>query len=413
MRLVVQNAQTFDTDALDFVGERTIVVEDGDIVAVDAGPDARAAASADRFVDARGAWVLPGLIDAHVHFRLATLDFRRLAAMSEVEWGIVMARLARETIERGFTSVRDTGGDLTGLMSAIARGETLGPRIVTAGRMISQTGGHGDVDSADRPVPDCACQMQHSAFGIVADGVDAVRKAARHLLREGSDFLKLHVSGGVASPSDPIDCVQYTPDEVEAAVVEADHRRTYVCAHAYLPEAIEMAVRSGVRVIEHGNLVDEPTAALMAARDTIMVPTLVTYAAMADLGAKLGLPKRNLEKNQSVLEAGLRSIELAVDAGVELGWGTDLLGESQPWQGREFAIRGEIQAPRELLGSMFQTNPKLLRREGRIGRIEPGAVGDLVIAKANPLDDVGVLADPTKCLSHVVQAGRVVVERDV
>lgn len=413
MRLVVQNAQTFDTDALDFVGERTIVVEDGEIVAVEASPEARAAANADRIVDARGAWVLPGLIDAHVHFRLATLDFRRLAAMSEVEWGIVMARLARETVERGFTSVRDTGGDLVGLMSAIARGETLGPRIVTAGRMISQTGGHGDVDSAERPVPDCACQMQHSAFGIVADGVDAVRKAARHLLREGSDFLKLHVSGGVASPSDPIDCVQYTPEEVGAAVVEAEHRRTYVCAHAYLPEAIEMAVRSGVRVIEHGNLVDEPTAALMAARDTIMVPTLVTYAAMADLGAKLGLPQRNLEKNESVLEAGLRSIELAVDAGVELGWGTDLLGESQPWQGREFAIRGEIQTPRELLGSMFQTNPKLLKREGRIGRIEPGAVGDLVIANANPLDDVGVLAEPTKGLRHVVQAGRVVVERDV
>ena len=408
MRLAVQNALTFDTKALDFVGERTIVVEDGEIVAVDPS----AAANADRVVDARGAYVLPGLIDAHVHFRLATLDFRRLSTMSEVEWGIVMARLARDTVERGFTSVRDTGGDLTGLMSAIARGETVGPRIVTAGRMISQTGGHGDVDSSDRPVPDCACQMQHTAFGIVADGVDAVRKAARHLLREGSDFLKIHVSGGVASPSDPIDCVQYTPGEVEAAVEEAAHRRTYVCAHAYLPEAIEMAVRGGVRVIEHGNLIDAPTAALMAARGTIMVPTLVTYAAMADLGAKLGLPERNLEKNQRVLEAGLRSIEIAVDAGIELGWGTDLLGESQPWQGREFSIRGEIQKPRELLASMFQTNPKLLKLEGRIGRIEPGAMGDLVLLRTNPLDDVGALADPEAHLRSVVQAGHVVFDRD-
>ncbi len=408
MRLAVQNAQTFDTDRLDFVGERTIVIDDGEIVSVEAD----AAPAADRVIDARGAYVLPGLIDAHVHFRLATLDFRRLSAMSEVEWGIVMARLAKDTVERGFTSVRDTGGDLTGLMSAIARGETLGPRIVTAGRMISQTGGHGDVDSSNRPVPDCACQMQHSAFGIVADGADAVRKAARHLLREGSDFLKIHVSGGVASPSDPIDCVQYTPGEVEAAVEEAEHRRTYVCAHAYLPEAIDMAVRGGVRVIEHGNLIDTPTAALLAARETIMVPTLVTYAAMADLGAKLGLPKRNLEKNQSVLEAGLRSIEIAVDAGVELGWGTDLLGESQPWQGREFLIRGEVQKPRDLLASMFQTNPKLLKLEGRIGRIEPDAAGDLVLLRTNPLDDIGALAEPERHLRSVVQAGQVVFDRD-
>lgn len=409
MRLVVQNAQTFDTEALDFVGERTIVVEDGTIVAV----EPNAAANGDRVLDARGAFVLPGLIDAHVHMRLVTLDFRRISTMSEVEFGIVMARLARETVERGFTSVRDTGGELSGLMRAIRRGDTLGPRIVSAGHMISQTGGHGDVEGGSRPVPDCACQMKHSAFGIVADGVDAVRKAARHLLREGSDFLKIHVSGGVASPSDPIDCVQYTPGEVAAAVEEAEHRRTYVCAHAYLPESIDMAVRNGVRVIEHGNLIDAPTAALMAARGTIMVPTLVTYAAMADLGAKLGFPTRNLEKNQEILAAGLRSIEIATEAGVELGWGTDLLGESQPWQGREFSIRGEIQKPRDLLASMFQTNPKLLKREGEIGTIAPGAAGDLVVVRRNPLDEIGVLAEPEAQISHVVQSGAVVCERNL
>ena len=347
MRTLIQNATVFDTDTLDFVGERTIEIEDGRIVAVDAA----AVANADRVIDARGRFALPGLIDAHVHFRLVSLDFRRVSTMTEVEFGIRMARLARETVERGFTSVRDTGGELRGLMSAIARGETPGPRIVRSGQMISQTGGHGDVEGGPREVPDCACQMRHSAFGIVADGPDAVRKAARHLLREGSDFLKIHVSGGVASPSDPLDSVQYTDAEVAAAVEEADHRRTYVTAHAYLPESIQMAVRNGVRVIEHGNLIDDETARTMARAGTIMVPTLVTYQAMGDLGRALGLPAANVEKNASVLEAGLRSIELAADAGIEMGWGTDLLGETQNRQNQEFAIRAEVQSARDLLGS--------------------------------------------------------------
>ena len=189
MRVLIQNANLFDTDTLDFVGERSIVIEDGRIVSVEgAGP-----ANADHVVDARGRFALPGLIDAHVHFRLVTFDFRRISPMTEVEFGILMSRLARQTVERGFTSVRDTGGELRGLISAIAKGETVGPRIVRSGQMISQTGGHGDVEGGVREVPDCACQMRHSAFGIVADGPDAVRKAARHLLRDGSDFLKIHV----------------------------------------------------------------------------------------------------------------------------------------------------------------------------------------------------------------------------
>lgn len=408
MRLVLRNAQCFDTEAMDFVGERTLVFEDGRIASIDEAD----AASGDRILDVRGAFVLPGLIDAHVHFRLTTLDFRRLATMSEVEFGIAMARLAGATVARGFTSVRDTGGDVSGLMRAIARGEASGPRIVRAGPMISQTGGHGDVEGGPRAVPDCACQMRHNALGIVADGPDAVRKAARHLLRDGSDFLKIHVSGGVASPSDPLDCVQYTPAEVAAAVEEATHRRTYVCAHAYLPEAIAMAVEGGVAVIEHGNLIDASTAGLMKERGATLVPTLVTYAAMGDVGEALGLPAANVAKNRSVLDAGLRSLELAADAGVEMGFGTDLIGETQDRQNQEIAIRAEVQSARDLLGSIYRTNPKLLRLEGEIGTLRPGAIADAIVVRRNPLDDVRVLADPEKGISHVIQAGEVRLDRD-
>ncbi len=231
MRTVVSNGVVLDTSTMSMVGERDVVIEDGLIVDV----TERYAGTADVELDASDRYVVPGLIDGHVHFRLATMDFRRLSSLTEVEFGIRMATLARETVERGFTTVRDLGGDVTGLMRAIAAGVAVGPRIVRAGRMLTQTGGHGDVEGGPRDVPECACSMRSTVFGVVADGPDAVRKAARHNLREGSDFLKVHVSGGVASPSDPLESLQYTADELEVAVVEAQHRDTYVAAHAYTP----------------------------------------------------------------------------------------------------------------------------------------------------------------------------------
>jgi len=408
MRTIIRNGNVFDTETLELVGERTVILEDGVVAAL----EEPGFAASGREIDAAGGFVLPGFIDAHVHFRLTTLDFRKLASWTEVQFGIAMARLAAASLRRGFTAVRDTGGELRGLQRAIAAGEASGPRIARAGPMISQTGGHGDVEGGDRPVPNCACQMRHNALGIVADGADAVRKAARHLLRDGSDFLKIHVSGGVASPSDPLDCVQYTPDEIAAAVTEARHRRTYVAAHAYLPDAIAMAVENGVHSIEHGNLIDAPTAGLVKRHGAVLVPTLVTYEAMADVGAALGLPARNVEKNRVVLESGLRSLELARAAGVELGFGTDLIGETQERQPREFAIRARAESAREILHAMYVVNPRLLRMEGRIGTLTPGAFADVVIARVDPTEDIAALASPQASLSHVLKGGELFWQAD-
>ncbi len=402
MRTVIRNANLLDTGAMAFTGETTIVLEDARILSVDEAP----AGEVDREIDAAGRFVLPGFIDGHAHFRLATMNFQRLAQMSEVEYGIAMAGLATATLGRGFTTVRDLGGDVSGLMRAIATGMVRGPRIVPAGRMLTQTGGHGDIDGGPRAVPDCACQMPHTAFSIIADGVDAVRKAARHNLRDGSAFLKLHVSGGVASPSDPLDSIQYTPAEIAAAVEEAAHRHTYVAVHAYSPDSIRMAVENGAHTVEHGNLLDAATAALMAARGAVLVPTLCTYEAMHEIGAEMGLPARNLEKNQVVFEAGLQSLALAREAGVERGFGTDLIGEAQVRQNREFAIRAELETPAEILGSMYRTNARLCGLEGRIGVIAPGAAADLVIARVDPLADIAALADPGRALDMVIAGGR-------
>jgi imidazolonepropionase-like amidohydrolase len=407
MRTVIRNGAVLDTATMAYTGQVDVVIEDGDIVEVGGA----VGGGADVDIDARGRYVLPGLVDAHSHFRLATFDFRSMNQWSEVEFGIAMAQLSRASLERGFTTVRDLGGDVTGLIRAIAAGRAVGPRMVRAGRMLTQTGGHGDSHSGERQVPDCGCSMDSDAFSIIADGADAVRKAARHLLREGSDFLKIHVSGGVASPSDPLHSLQYTPEEIIAAVTEAEHRDTYVAAHAYTPEAIQMAVANGVRTVEHGNLIDDDTARLMADVGATLVPTLVTYRAMHELGEQLGLPAANLDKNAVVYEAGLASVERALHAGVTMGLGTDLIGESQVMQNQELLIRAEVQPAEDVLRSMWNVNPLLCKLEGRVGVIAPGAYGDIVISRVDPLDDLAGFADPAASLTHVIQGGRVVVDR--
>lgn len=403
MRLVIRNCHWLDTERMEMRPDATITIEDGRIAAI--GP--ADSTPSDRVIDARGQFVIPGLIDSHVHFRLATMDFRKLASWSEVEYGIAMARLSRETLHRGFTTVRDLGGDVEGLIRAIRAGMAEGPHIVRAGRMLTQTGGHGDAEGGPRPVPQCACEMRHTAFGIVSDGVDAVRKAARHNLRDGSDFLKVHVSGGVATPSDPLESIQYTKDEIAAVCQEARNRHTYVAAHAYSPESIRLAVENGVFTIEHGNMIDAQAATIAAKHNAVLVPTLATYEAMEEVGAQLGLPLTNRQKNRKVYEAGIGSIEVARKAGLTLGFGTDLIGETQSRQNREFSIRAAVETPAQILHAMYVIGARLCRMEGEIGTLKPGAIADLVICRANPLDDIRVLAEPA-AFSHILKSGRVV-----
>ena len=404
MRTVIKNGFVLDTSSMTFIEGLDVVINDGKIVALEKSNSS----DADVVIDARSQYVVPGLIDAHVHFRLATLNFRLMEKWSEVEYGIVMARLAANTVRRGFTSVRDLGGDVAGLIRAIHRGDTIGPRLTHAGRMLSQTGGHGDTAGGHLDIPTCACSMRTDSFSIVADGPDAIRKAARHLFRDGSDFLKMHASGGVATPMDPLENVQYTDEEFQAAVVEATHRGTYVAAHAYTPAAITMAIENGVHSIEHANLIDSSAAELVAARNGVVVPTLVTYKAMNDFGPSLGLPVTNINKNKVVYETGLRSLEIMVNAGVTMGFGTDLIGETQTMQNEELIIRAEVQPAIDVLRSMWEVNPKLCRMEGLIGTLAPGAFGDVVVSNVNPLDDLISFANHESSFTQVVKGGAVV-----
>jgi imidazolonepropionase-like amidohydrolase len=406
MITTILNGTLLDTEVMELVGERHVTLDGDRIVAVDSTPPT---GTADRVIDARGRFLLPGFIDGHVHHVVTTMDFRRLFSMTTIELALGMGKLAEATVRRGFTTVRDTGGDTAGLVRAIENGLCRGPRIVRSGRALSQTGGHGDITPETGSF--CACQIHSNTLAHVADGPDAVRLAARHELRAGAAFLKIMTSGGVASPSDPFDSVQYTASEIRAATVETDHRHTYTTSHAYQPEAILLAIENGVRCIEHGNLIDAETAARMAELDVTMVPTLVTYKAMSELGPQLGLPPVNTSKNEGVFEAGCGSIEVAKRAGVALGFGTDLLGEAQPWQNRELAIRAELEPSIDVLRSMYRVNARLCGLEGEIGVIAPGASADLIVSTVDPIENLAAMAEPETALDAVICRGDVVVNR--
>ena len=408
MRTVVRNGVVYEPLAGQHLGERTVVIEDGTIVEVVEG---KWSGEVDVDLDARGRHVLPGFVDGHVHLSIHTMDFRRASREWDFERALAVAALSEATVRRGFTTVRDTGGDLRGLKQSIRRNLCGGPRIVSAGHMLSQTGGHGDLRGSVVDPPECGCQIITSPYAHVADGPSAVRKAARQSLRDGSDFIKIHTSGGVASPSDPLDSVQYTAEEVSTIVTEAEHRHTYVTAHAYSPESMRLAADNGVACLEHGNLVDAVTASHLAGLGTTVVPTLVTYWAFRDHAEKFGFPERNQTKNDGLFEQGRAAIGLFRDAGVELGFGTDLLGEAQPYQNQEFAIRAELEPAVDVLRSMYVTNVRLCDLVGKIGTVSPGAHGDLVVTDVDPLEDLAALADPEAALAAVVQGGRPIVDR--
>ncbi len=366
----------------------------------------------DHVVDADGKTLMPGLIDAHVHASVTTLDLAALARRPATRVGIETKAALEDMVRRGFTTVRDAGGLDRGIAEALDVGLIRGPRVLRSGRVLSQTGGHGDTLPSSNDPHLCAGQIASTSFAHIADGPDAVRRAAREELKGGADQIKVMAGGGVATPTDPIDMVQYTFAEIRAAVEEAASRGTYAFAHAYVPDAIIQAVRAGVRSIEHGNLLDEEAARVMAENKTYLVPTLVVYEQIAALGRQWGFPAESLTKLDQVRAAGERAVRIAVDAGVRLGFGTDLLGETQPAQNREFALRGAAQPPLEVLQSATVINAELLGRAGDLGTLQPGSAADVLLVSGNPLADLSVLVEHETNVRLVMRAGEVLLERE-
>lgn len=364
-------------------------------------------------VNLEGKFVLPGLIDCHVHLATPPGEDGLNATLNQDSNTSLLRQpyLAHQILKRGFTTVRDCGGAGPALREALNEGLWPGPRLFIAGHGICQTGGHGDLRSARDDEYAC-CGGNTKGLGRIADGVEQCLHAAREELRQGADFIKIMASGGVVSSTDRLTGLQYTPEEIRAFVKVAGDAGTYVTAHAYTPEAIERAVSNGVMGIEHGNLIDEATAKLMAEKGAILTPTLVTYETMASKEFGTFLPPSIAEKNVQVLNAGLKSIQIADAAGVTMCYGTDLLGPLQVKQAGEFVLRKKagLSALKSLQSATVNA-ARLLRQEESLGRIKEGFAADLIVLNANPLDDIEVLDRAEKHLLAVVRDGRVLESR--
>nr|WP_232021715.1 MULTISPECIES: amidohydrolase family protein [Pseudonocardia] len=401
----VRNARVVDPRSATTSEPRDILLHDGRITEIappgTAGTDAYAC-------DAAGRMVLPGLIDAHVHVTASTADLATLGDTSPYLVAAHAQRLLHGMLARGFTTVRDAAGADHGLAEALDRDLFVGPRLFFGGKALSQTGGHGDVRGPGTQVLDQHACCPH--LSVVCDGVSEVRRAAREQLRTGADHIKIMLSGGVASPTDRIDSTQFSDEEIRAIVEEAEAADRYVLGHAYTARAVDRGLRLGVRSIEHGNLIDAGSVALFREHDAYLVPTLATYDRLKAEGALHGLPVASQRKIDQVLAGGLDALRLATEGGVNVVFGTDLLGEMQQHQSAEFRIRAQVVSSAEVLRSATTTAARLLRAEGDIGVVAPGAHADLLVVDGDPLDDVTVLADPAHALHTVLKGGRPVVD---
>lgn len=384
-----------------------VLVENGLIKEVSDKPITAASA---RVIDASGKTVMPGLIDLHGHVMATQLNLSSQGALPDA---LVMMRavpIMAAMLRRGFTTLRDAGGAGWGLKCAVEEDTVIGPRLFISGRALSQTGGHGDPRQRSdhlRPMSYCGCCFRAGDIGRVVDGVDNLRRAVREEFQMGADQIKIMASGGVASPTDPIAAYGYSEDEIAAIVAEAQGRQTYVMAHSYTAEAIERAVRNGVRTIEHGNLIDERVAKLMAEKGAYVVPTLITYEALANEGASYGLPADSVDKIATVRTAGLASLALYKRAGVKMGFGSDLLGPSQRLQSDEFRIRAEVLPNFEVLQSATLIGAEILNMQGKLGQLIEGAIADVLVVDGNPYKDINCLLGQGDHIPLVMKAGQI------
>ncbi|KAJ5585832.1 Amidohydrolase 1 [Penicillium hetheringtonii] len=372
------NAIIIDPVHGDLISNASVKISGGEIIAVDTN-GSRALKEdlpEEDIVDLSGKYLCPGLIDCHVHIAVVPgeADLRAYKGMTERISLLRQPHVLKTMLSRGFTSIRDCGGASLAMKEAVEEGVLPGPRMFIAGFALSQTGGH-----------ECY-------------------KFARDELRKGADFIKIMGGGGVASPTDRIEHVQFSDEEIKAIVTVAKNAGTYVTSHSYTPQAIQQAINLGVRGIEHGNLIDLETAKLMAEKGVFLTPTLIAHVMSKQMNF---LPADGAAKNDEVLEKGLKAMKMAADCGVTVCFGSDLLGPMHFAQSKEFSVRSRVLAPLQILQSATINAARLVMQEHRLGQIREGFAADLLVLDQNPLQDITILDRSEETILCVIKDGRV------
>jgi imidazolonepropionase-like amidohydrolase len=367
-------------------------------------------------IEGKGKTLIPGLIDAHVHIMMASVP-QIVALTADVGYLNLKAAVeARDTLMRGFTTVRDMGGPAFGLKRAIDEGVVVGPRIYVSGAFISQSGGHGDFRmpyEVPKTVGGPLSHMEQVGAGAIADSPDDVRLRTREQLMLGASQVKLMAGGGVSSPYDPLDVAQYTEAEFRAAVEAAENWGTYVAVHAYTPRAIQMAIAGGVKCIEHGQLADEATAKLIAEKGIWW--SLQPFLDDEDVTP---FPDSSASrKKQLEMTAGTDSAyKLAKKYKIKTAWGTDTLFDQKlgAREGAQLAKMVRWYTPSEVLKMATADNAELLAMAGprnpspgKLGMVEEGALADLLLVDGNPIENIKLIENPAKNFLVIMKDGKV------
>lgn len=369
-------------------------------------------------IDGQGKYVIPGLIDAHTHLTYEGVSFAEQRGMDVVTENLIAVNASKARLLRGFTTVRNMGGNVIPLAKAIDKGIIDGPRVYPSGAFISQTGGHGDSGlPTDVPrIPSDLSYGERNGHFAIADGVPEVLRKSREQLRQGATQLKVMAGGGVSSEYDPIDVLQYSPAEFEATVLAAENWGTYVGVHVYTPQAIIIAVNAGVKSIEHGNLMDEKAAKLMAEKG-------VWWSAQPFMDDEDNYPGRFPEgtfkdqKMKAVWQGTDNAYKLAKKYGIKTAFGTDIAGSPvlAAKAGKILTKLSQWYEPFEILRMATSENAKLLAlsgprnpyRDGELGKITEGAYADLILVDGNPLENIDLVADPEKNFLLIMKDGKI------
>ncbi len=412
--VLFSNVRVFDGKTPSLSEPVNVLVRGNLIDEISTTPISVEPAASPRTIDGSGRTLMPGLIDMHWHAMFARPTPAVMLA-SDVGYTTLLAGAeATATLMRGFTTVRDLGGPSFSLKRAIDEGVLPGPRIYPSGAMITVTSGHGDfrqLTELPRAIGGTPSRIEQLGASAIADSPDEVRVRVREQLMQGASQVKLTAGGGVASPFSPLDVATFTEDELRAAVEAAENWGTYVCTHAYTTVAIQRSIAAGVTCIEHGHLMDEATARLMAEKGIWL-----STQPFVDLGGAAALPAPQQAQKRQVIAGTDRVYALAKKYGIKTAFGTDILFSQELAQRQGHALVDLTRwfTPAEALIMATSTNGDLLAMSGarnpypgRLGVIEKGALADLLLVDGDPLNDLALVTDPERNFRVIMKDGKI------